>query len=312
MKNRMINKVGMLLLAAAMIFASCSDDNDGRLHLEANAQTVVGKKLVENTNLIATISSDVTSTLADGVTATEIEYFSMTGYAMHAFIFEVDLSNSNISLEVSTPYNKNTPAFQQMTVQATYEDAEGHKVWGGVNGAFCNTTTAMPYGVLYKDGALISTSNSDAYPNFFAVTKEKTGLIANMDTYATVKGDIQEAVGGGVMLVRNGLAINQTDVTINPRTCIGVSSDKKHIYILVVDGRNYHYSNGMMYSELAQCMLALGAETAMNLDGGGSSTFFIRNTPDFTEGRFVVRNWPSDNGGMQRGVGPGLIIVSKK
>lgn len=80
--------------------------------------------------------------------------------------------------------------------------------------------------------------------------------------------------------------------------------------MLVVDGRNFHYSNGMNYDDLAKFMKALGAYQAINLDGGGSSTFFIRTTPSFDDGRFVVRNWPTDNGGKERSVANGLIVVS--
>jgi exopolysaccharide biosynthesis protein len=66
----------------------------------------------------------------------------------------------------------------------------------------------------------------------------------------------------------------------------------------------------MSFEELGKCMMALGAYNSVNLDGGGSTTFFIRNTSEFADGRFEVRNWPSDNGGKERAVANGLLIVS--
>ena len=62
-----------------------------------------------------------------------------------------------------------------------------------------------------------------------------------------------------------------------PRTAIGVIDDN-HLVFVVVDGRQEGYSRGMTLSELAQFMLDLGAETAYNLDGGGSSTMVFNGT----------------------------------
>ena len=310
MKNIKYIIVRLAFILMITLFVSCNEQNDGIIAYEAIPQTPVGTKLVNNTDLIATIFSDSTYTVTEGLQATEIYYFSMTGYAMHVFVFEVDLSNPKISIEVSTPNNKNIAGLQAMTVQATYEDMEGHKVWGGVNGSFFNTTTGAINGLLYKDGGMIQLYTS-SYPNFFAVTKDNKAVIADAGSYATIKDNIKEAAAGGVMLVKNNSVVNQTDVSINPRTCIGVSADQKHAYIFAIDGRNYHYSNGMTYTELGKCMVALGAEAAMNLDGGGSTTFFVRKSPDFASDRFKIRNWPSDNGGMEREVGNGIVVISK-
>jgi exopolysaccharide biosynthesis protein len=56
-----------------------------------------------------------------------------------------------------------------------------------------------------------------------------------------------------------------------PRTAIGVI-DTNHLVFVVVDGRSAGYSRGVTMTELAQIMQDLGATTAYNLDGGGSST----------------------------------------
>lgn len=56
-----------------------------------------------------------------------------------------------------------------------------------------------------------------------------------------------------------------------PRTAVGVIDDN-HLVFVVVDGRSPGYSAGVDMTELAQIMQDLGATTAYNLDGGGSST----------------------------------------
>ena len=44
---------------------------------------------------------------------------------------------------------------------------------------------------------------------------------------------------------------------------------------MVVDGRSPGYSAGVTMTGLAQIMQGLGATTAYNLDGGGSSTMYF-------------------------------------
>ncbi len=44
---------------------------------------------------------------------------------------------------------------------------------------------------------------------------------------------------------------------------------------VVVDGRQSGYSEGVTLTELADIMVDLGATTAYNLDGGGSSTMYF-------------------------------------
>ncbi len=60
----------------------------------------------------------------------------------------------------------------------------------------------------------------------------------------------------------------------HPRTAVGVI-DENHLVFVVVDGRDEGYSRGATMTELADIMLSLGATTAYNLDGGGSSTMYV-------------------------------------
>ena len=95
---------------------------------------------------------------------------------------------------------------------------------------------------------------------------------------------------------------------MEPRTAIGVSQDGKEVYLMVVDGRNFYYSNGADLLDLMNLMSACGAYDALNLDGGGSSTFIAR---DGAEGELKLLNWPTDQGGVMRKVATGLAIVEQ-
>ncbi|MBZ4189881.1 phosphodiester glycosidase family protein [Niabella beijingensis] len=303
-----------LLLPLFLFLTACSKKQELLKPYEtytAVAKTAVTKRLIEGTGLIANVFTDTTYKIVDGLQATEVRYLSAAGLSMKLFIFEVDLSDPGILIEASTP--NNAPAFgrQPMTVQATYEDQEGHKVWGGINGDFFDGVSGTPRGILYKEGIAIRTLFPDIYTTFFGILKNRKAVVGDKQVYQEVEGDLQEAIGARAVLVKDGILVPQTDVTIEPRTSIGVSEDGNTVYFLVADGRNFYYSNGMNYETQGKFMKALGAYNAVNNDGGGSSTFFIRNTPAFTEGRFVLRNWPTDNGGQERAVANGLLIISK-
>ena len=93
---------------------------------------------------------------------------------------------------------------------------------------------------------------------------------------------------------------------MEPRTAIGVSQDGKTVYLMVVDGRNFYYSNGADLYDLMNLMSACGAGDALNLDGGGSSTLWTA--------REGVLNHPYDNRRFdhegERGV-PNCIVVRR-
>lgn len=110
------------------------------------------------------------------------------------------------------------------------------------------------------------------------------------------------AVSGSVVLLHGGRIQTEDDGELHPRTAVGVDTDTGKVLLLVVDGRQ-DFSRGYTLLELARLMKKLGAEEALNLDGGGSSTM-VTTRPS---GRVKVANSPSD--GQQRPVPNGLQLV---
>lgn len=90
------------------------------------------------------------------------------------------------------------------------------------------------------------------------------------------------------------------------RTAVGIRPDGT-VLLLVVDGRTKQ-SEGMTLDELAATLHWLGCRDALNLDGGGSTTLYLREYP---HGGIV--NHPSDNGRFdhegERGVSNILYVV---
>lgn len=97
-------------------------------------------------------------------------------------------------------------------------------------------------------------------------------------------------VCGPVLITDNVIASQDMNSSHNTssaaRTGVGVSADGKRVFLVVVDtGGSF---TGISTPNLAKILQALGAYDAMNLDGGGSSTMFVKDKG--TAGRV---NFPS-------------------
>lgn len=99
------------------------------------------------------------------------------------------------------------------------------------------------------------------------------------------------AITGDRPLLVDGLRRVVNDRLAHPRTAVGIDADGRKLLILVVDGRS-SVSRGYTMVELANMMTTLGAENALNLDGGGSSAMWTRTLG----GSMGIINEPSDGG----------------
>lgn len=111
----------------------------------------------------------------------------------------------------------------------------------------------------------------------------------------------QQVLAFGPALVENGtVAVEPGDevgkaMANNPRTAIGITAEGHYLFV-VSDGRT-RASTGLTLRELAEFMQSLGAVTAYNLDGGGSSTMVfcgqVVNQPT-TNGKSIKEREVSD------------------
>jgi hypothetical protein len=110
---------------------------------------------------------------------------------------------------------------------------------------------------------------------------------------------LKQVVGGNPKIVDNGVYTGSTNTDIHPRTAAGFSANQQILYLATVDGRLPGVYVGMSYRELADLMIYLGADEAVNLDGGGSTTMVVHGE---------IKNHPSD--GPERAVANALLCVS--
>ncbi|HEY0450051.1 phosphodiester glycosidase family protein [Actinophytocola sp.] len=121
---------------------------------------------------------------------------------------------------------------------------------------------------------------------------------------------IHAALNGRQLLVVDGVAQKASqgnNVPAAPRTALGFSKDGKRMFLLTADGRQSAFAEGLGLDELAAMMVDLGAYSAVNLDGGGSTTIVAREPGSATT---QVENRPSDGG--ERPVPNGLALFAPK
>jgi hypothetical protein len=144
----------------------------------------------------------------------------------------------------------------------------------------------------------------------WALPKEKDGRPAlvidgkNGATIAKVHEPPEAAkqvIAGSDIIVREGKDVAPTGNRFrdgpHPRTAVGIADSGKRLLLVVADGRDKEKAIGMSLTALAKVMLDLGCDSALNLDGGGSSVIVLR---DPKSGEQTILNNPSD--GRERAV----------
>lgn len=132
----------------------------------------------------------------------------------------------------------------------------------------------------------------------------------NQVTFNKEQGKVFNAVAGDRMVVQDGKVVkNLAAQAPNPRTAVGLSRNGRWLTLMVVDGRQAGYSEGVTFPELAELLISYGVHTGANMDGGGSSAMVIRGF----DGKARVLSSPIDLGrpGKERSVGNHLGLFIK-
>lgn len=272
---------------------------------------------------VAAVDSQGIQELYKGLTY-EAQSFENTDDAnVNAFVITVDTAaNPDLAFVAGSP-NDEQPlkeGLQQTTSdQAKAAALNGRNVLAAVNADFFNINDSdkiQPTGLMIQDGVELTPYYQFTGPDdpehgvrlFFGVTDDGEAIIGDENTYEERKDELYQAVGGRYLLVDEGKAQTYDgDISFEteraPRTAVGIREDGS-VLLVVIDGRNSGGSAGTTLAETADYMVELGAETALNLDGGGSSTAVIKN-PETRN--YEVKNVPSD--GKERPVGNTLLVI---
>ena len=273
-----------------------------------------------------TVFSTESSILAPGITQ-DIKYAQTAdGKQIVYYVATVDVTRDDVDILVN--YNNNKPPVGENIGAQTVKDQaealvknyrnkkdengdplyENFNAIVAINGAGYSFATGQPSGLVVMQGVEYYPVGA---PGFFAILSDGTAVIGDQAKYEELKADglVKEAIQAfGSVLVKDG-KVNVTksaNYTANraSRTAIGVTKDGE-VVMMVLDGRQLPRSAGGALEEIAQIMLEAGCVQAVNLDGGGSTTYLSK--PAGSDDIQLI-NVPSD--GYERNVATSLVAVS--
>jgi hypothetical protein len=223
----------------------------------------------------------------------------------------VDLDDPEIAIAVTVPNSPQDPG--EVFSRTTSSFLEFSNCQVAVNATIFEPDSKLsgkPVDILgfsMTQGKKYSPEASNLHAIGFTRDKEVHYATPSFDESAD---EIFNGVGGLWMAMQDGvIETSDYDTKLDPRTLVGSSADGRYLFLVVIDGRQPGYSEGVNTREAAELMQQLGAWNILNLDGGGSTTMVVENS----FGRGVVVNRPCSPviPGIQRPVANHLGIYAK-
>ena len=240
----------------------------------------------------STVSDDVPTTSSTDPVLTDTTYTSddasvaistvVTGSGdatVTYYVADVTLSDATA---LRSAFAQNS--FGENIIETTSAIAQANDAVFAINGdyyGFRDTGIVIRNGVVYRDSGAregLAFSRDGSVTVYDETTSTADELVAN---------GVWNTLSFGPAILEDGqvvAGIEEVEIDTNfgnhsiqgeqPRTAVGVI-DNNHLVFVVVDGRSPGYSAGVTLTGLAEIMQSLGAQTAYNLDGGGSSTMYF-------------------------------------
>ena len=217
-------------------------------------------------------------------------------WEIHALV--VDLARNDLRVQATRHVHKR---------RTTSSLAKLYGLAVAVNGDFFSYSNYNTVGLAMGDGVVWPGTKDTNSSGYIAFGQDNRAEIFDTPGVQQPLSWMRQIVGGKPLVVKAGKPVTKFDCRTHicvrhPRTVAGLTRDRNKLILYVVDGRTSR-SLGMTGAELGKQLAGLGAWTAINLDGGGSSTLYVKQ-----EGG--VQNRPS--GGGERSVANhlGVMIVN--
>lgn len=217
---------------------------------------------------------------------------------------EYDTSIYVADVQVSSPEYLKTAlaqnAYGRNVTEKTSEMAQNNNAILAINGDYYGAQESgyvIRNGVIYRDTASAGQEDLVIYQDGSLDIVQEDAVTAQ----ELLDNGAQQVLSFGPALLENStISVSQSEEVgkakaSNPRTAIGILDDLHYVFV-VSDGRT-NESTGLSLYQMAEFMQSLGAKTAYNLDGGGSSAMYfngkIVNNPT-TNGNTIQERSVSD------------------
>jgi exopolysaccharide biosynthesis protein len=226
------------------------------------------------------------------------------GVEWHHFHFsEKQVFNSNQNIHFLKFKNKSRKInvkfadLEDDSLRLTSAFASQNKALAAVNGSFFSVKQGFAVDLIKIDGKILDTTELVKGKLSF---HQKSAVVVHKNKLKILKGDTtnlfwdrrlkqKNVMVTGPLLMYDGERESLSKTAFNdnrhPRTCACVTHEND-VILLTVDGRTTE-SQGVSLAELSFLMQNLNCKDAINLDGGGSTTMYIRDKG--------VVNMPCDN-----------------
>ncbi len=205
-------------------------------------------------------------------------------------------------------------AYQTSELLRTSKIAQNWNASVAINGSFFDMDSGGSVNYFEIDDSVINKSRSPglkwAVPDSLcngAIILYKNHILeiesANLQEYYKDSKTEAFVMVSGPLLIKDAVLQDLPDMKFannrHPRTCVGISEES--IIFLTIDGRS-ETAAGMNLYEVQKFMLDLACLDAINLDGGGSTSMWLKDKG--------LVNTPSDKTG-ERPVANALLILEK-
>ncbi|MES2873083.1 MAG: phosphodiester glycosidase family protein [Bacteroidota bacterium] len=227
-----------------------------------------------------------------------------SGVTLKTYWFNNNLfgANQNVSILEIKPRRKLVLdlGYDAKKLKTTSDFGKSTNSLAALNGTFFDIANGGSVDFIKSDGIVINENRLGK--NGGRAGHQTAALVFNRGKLSIAKfnGDPnwEQSLVGEDLMVSGPLLImdqlvekldsNAFNKTRHPRTAVAVTKNKR-ILLVTVDGRNTN-SAGMSLFELSHLMRWLKSDDAINLDGGGSTTLWLKD-----HGDNGVVNYPSDN-----------------
>ena len=224
--------------------------------------------------------------LFSGIVYQKKIYFQPRPYI--ANIVEINLNNSQIIPFISpTSIDSSDDKILAMT---TSKFIQKHNLNLAINGSFFYPFAEnTPWNFYPHSGDAVNPlGESIADGKRYGIPGEEWSVLCfSPSSTATIEtkscpGNKVRGIAGKEILLKKGSLIIDDNGDNYARSGVGTSAAGKKLWLVVVDGKQPFYSEGVTLNEFADLFVSLGCDRALNLDGGGSSTLVVQKSADVT------------------------------
>jgi exopolysaccharide biosynthesis protein len=216
-------------------------------------------------------SSSETTYQDENMTVTLTEY-QVDGTTVYAADIQLSSASYLKTALAKSAYGKNV-------TETTSEMAESNNAVLAINGDYYG---AQEKGYVLRNGVLYRNTAEKGQEDLVIYEDGSFEIIVEDEITAEElleKGAVQILSFGPALITDGKVSVTENDevgraMASNPRTAIGIIDDLHYVFV-VSDGRTDE-SQGLTLYQLSQFMESLGADTAYNLDGGGSSSMVFQ------------------------------------